>query len=286
MSSTVFYSPTSLQEALALLDQHREKAVIVNGGTDIVAKIAHGEVDPGAIVYIHDLAELKTIKEENGYVCIGGTVTYASILASPLCQQFSALIQALKELGSPPVRASATPAGNIGTAVPAADCNVAMMALDARFVLARAGGERVIEAKDMFTGYCQTQLEPGELIKEIRIPAKAASSASAFVKLAKRKSQDIAQLSVGVALTMDGDVCKDVRIALGAASAMTVRAYSLEKMLVGKKLATGLTEVKSAVPSETRFRNPRNKPYKEAVIGVVVERAISKAYAELVGGEK
>ena len=286
MSGTEFFSPTTLEEAFELLDKYRERAVIVNGGTDIVEKIADGTVDPDAIIYIQPISELKGIRETKGFIHIGGAATYKDILSSALCSQFSALEQAVWEVGSPPIRVLGTPAGNLGTAVPAADCNVALMALGAEVLLASSAGDRTLKLTDLFVGNGQTALKNNELIKEIRIPITGVNAASAFVKLARRKAQDIAQLSVAVSLTVEGDTCREICIALGAVNSVIVRAYSLEKLMNGNAIDAGIAAVKKTIPEELSLRNPRNKPYKEAVIGVAVERAIKKAYAEVMGREK
>jgi len=296
MVGTEFYSPSSLAVVLELLDQFRQEAVIVNGGTDVVEKIANGSITPAAIIYIQGVSELKTIKESDGFLRIGGAVTYEQILDSPQCSRFSALKQAVLEVGSPPIRAVGTPAGNIGTAVPAGDCNVALMALDAEVVAASRQRERIIKLTDLVVGYRKTALAANELIKEIRVPvAPGVKTASAFVKLANRKAQDIAQASAAVRLTVEGDVCRDIVVAMGAVNKATVRAYSLEKLLVGKRVLDGAGAIKDIVPAEVVLRGPDNelfaarptanaeRDYKEAVIGVVVERAIMKAYAELLG---
>ena len=281
MKNAAFFSPQSLQEALQLLEQYQEKAVIVNGGTDIVEKIAHGTVKPEAVVYIQNISELKTITQDNGYVKIGGAATYQAMLESPLCKPFAALMQSVVEIGSPPIRVVGTPAGNIGTAVPAADCNVAMMALHAEIVLASVAGERTVLFKDMFTGYCKTQLKANEIIKEMKIPLLPSDSATAFVKLAKRKSQDISQVAAAARITVKDGICTEISIGLGAVSSTTVKAYSYEKLMLGKPVTDGIAAVKSTVPAEAVFRSPRNKAYKEAVTGVLTARAIQKAYAEL-----
>lgn len=284
MSTTEFFRPATLAEALATLDRYRQEAVVVNGGTDIVEKIANGSVEPAAIIYIQDIAELKGIREDGRFISIGGTATYNDVLQSPLSRRYSVLCQAIAEIGSPPIRVVGTPAGNIGTAVPAADCNVALMALDAEVVLVSLGGERTVKATEMFVSYCRTALRENELIKEIRIPKMPSGSASAFLKLAKRKAQDIAQVAAGVRLTMDGDVCREIIIALGAVSSKTIRAYSLEQLVVGKQVAAAVAAVKDVVPTEVALRSPRNKAYKEAVIGILVGRAIMQAYTEVSGG--
>lgn len=285
MKQCDYYSPRSLYDTLELLDAHQNKVVIVNGGTDIVEKIAHGAVNPEVIIYIKNVRELSGIRAEPDYISIGGAVTYNEILNSIENSQFSVLNQAIKEIGSPPIRVVATPAGNIGTAVPAADCNVAMMALGAEVVLASKHRERTLKITDMLLGYNKTALTANELIKEIRIPRLSANSGSAFVKLAKRKAQDIAQVSVGVCLTADSGVCRDIKIALGAVNTTAVRAYSLETAMVGRMVEEGAAAIKKLIPTETKMRNPLNKAYKETVIGVLVERAILKAYRELEGGK-
>jgi len=286
MSEPLFFSPKTLAEALTLLDKYKENAVIVNGGTDIVEKIAHHEINPEVLVYIQDIPELKIIRAEPGYVCIGGAASYKCVLESPLCTQFTGLGQSIRLIGSPPIWVVGTPAGNIGTAVPAADCNVALIAQDAQLVLAKLGSERIVEIKDMFVSYCRTQLEPGELIKEIRIPVMGAGTASSFAKLAKRKSQDIAQVAVGIRLTVEAGICTDIVIALGAVGPTARRSFSMEKAMIGKKIEEGLSAIKNVVPIEASLRSPRNKMYKEAVICVLVARAVKMAHAKIAGGTK
>lgn len=296
MVKTEFYNPSSLAAALDLLNEYGQQAVVVNGGTDVVEKIGNGSINPAAIISIQGILELKGIGEGAGFIRIGGAATYEEVLESPLCSQFSALKQAVLEIGSPPIRAVGTPAGNLGTAVPAADCNVALMALDAAVVAVSRQGERIIKLPDLVVGYRKTVLAPNELIKDILIPVvSGVNSASAFVKLAKRKAQDIAEVSAAVRLTVDGDVCRDIVIAMGSVSKATVRAYSLEKIFAGKKVAEAVAAINGMVPVEVALSSADNalfaarptaeaeRQYKEAVIGVVIERAIQKAYAEVLG---
>jgi CO/xanthine dehydrogenase FAD-binding subunit len=298
MAQTEFFKPGTLAAALDLLDQYREGAVIVNGGTDIVERIAHGGVKRAAIIYIHDIPELRQIAEGDGCVRIGGAVTYKEILASPLCCQFGALKQAVKEIGSPSIRVRGTPAGNIGTAVPAADCNAAMMALDGDVVAASKQGERIVKLSDLIVDYRKTVLAANELIREIRLPVvPGGKTASAFLRLTSRKGQDIAQASAAVRLTVDGDVCSNAVIAMGSVSRVTVRAYSLEKAVVGKTVADAVAHVKTMVPAEVALRSTDNpafaarptaeieRQYKESVIGVIVSRAMMTAYGEVLAGK-
>jgi len=286
MEKVRFYNPETVAETLDLLEQYSEKAVIVNGGTDIVEKIAKGNISPEAIIYIQNVKELKSITAVNGYVSIGGAVTYAEIQASSVCQQFVALQNVICELGSAPIRAVATPAGNIGTASPAADCNVALVALGAEIVIANKNGERIIAAEDMFASYGQTQLRPNEVITAIRLTTVKKGTSSAFLKLARRKTQDIAQVSVAVCIYTDGAVIEDVRIALGAVAPATIRAFSFEALIKGKTIQDAVRTIKDKIPEEAVLRRPRNKAYKEAVMGVLTARAIVQAFTGEEGGEQ
>ena len=275
MSATRFFAPDSLEDALRLLAVYRGGAVVVNGGTDIVEKIDSGRVRPRAVVFIGNIRSLRGVERRGKDIVIGGGTVYADILRSPLSAALNALRDAVAEIGSPPIRAVATLAGNIGSAVPAADGNVALVALGARVELVSLEGERSVPAHEVFQGPGKTCLEAHELIRGIAVADMA--SPSAFVKLARRKSQDIAQVSAAVRLDMEGDICRDVAIGMGAVAATVVRARSFETLLRGRPLEDGLAELRCAVPAEASLRSPRNRAYKEAVMGVIVERAVRKA---------
>jgi carbon-monoxide dehydrogenase medium subunit len=284
MAARIFYNPSSVVEILDALDAFREKIVVVNGGTDIVERLSAGRVypRPDAVMYIRNVTELDYIREENGHIAVGGIASYRSMLESPLCRQFGGLMQALAEIGSPPIRTIATPAGNIGTAASGADCNTALMALEASVVLTSKTGERVLSYAEFFSVPGKSCLQRDELIREIRIPVNKAAR-SAFIKLTKRKAQDIAQVSACVCLEAEGDVCKKVVVSLGAVAPKTIRAKSMEELMRGRRIHEAVSAVKGFVPPEAALRSPRNKAYKEAVIGVIVGRALEKAHAETVG---
>lgn len=283
MNNIAFFRPTTVNEVVKLLAEYGDTACLVNGGTDIVEKIGQGHVHARALIHMHDIPELQTIATEHGVLCFGGAVTYAALATSPNSVPFAALWQAIAEIGSPAIRVMGTPAGNVGTAVPAADCNIALMALGAEFVLTGPKGQRAIATADMFTGYCTTQRQPDELISQIRVPAMPPQSGSAFVKLAKRKAQDIAQVSAGVWLQTNANRCTEARIALGAVNKRAVRAYSMEKTLTSAPLEEALVCLRHMIPEEASLRSPRNKAYKEAVIGVVVARAVQQALLDSTG---
>jgi len=284
MAAQAFYKPTSIAEVLCVLAEFEARVVIVNGGTDIVERLSTGRVypQPEAVMYIRNVKELDYIREEGGHVCVGGIATYKNMLESPLCQPFTGLMQAVAEIGSPPIRAIATPAGNLGTAASGADCNAVLMALNASVVLASKKEERVLSYEEVFASSSKSALRRDELIREIRIPVNQ-TAASAFIKLAKRKAQDIAQVSACVCLEAEGGICKKATVVLGAVAPKTIRAKSMEDLILNKHIDAAASSLKGFVPTEASLRSPRNKAYKESVIGVIAGRALKMAYAEITG---
>ncbi len=276
--NTEFYKPADLRSATALLERYGDRAAIVNGGTDIVIEIARKRIAPEALIYVEGVAELQGIREEDGTVILGGAVTYLAMQQSPVCRAITGLMQALAALGSPAVRAVATPAGNIGTAAPSADCTTMLMALEAAVVLAGARGERTVPLDVFFLKRGETAMRRTELIKEIRFPVPGSHAGTGYARVARRKAQDIGKVLAGVALRLDGDVCARASVALGALNATAVRAPSIERAIAGKTRAEALAFVEENFPPEAGLRESYFKRYKELVTTAVIARALDAAW--------
>lgn len=277
---TDFFKPADVNEAVALLDRYQEKAVIVNGGTDIVEKIASGQKKPEAIIYINDIEELKQITESGDMIKIGGAVTYVQMLNSPVIQKLKGMVEAVSQLGSPAIRQLATPAGNIGNGAPSADCTTMLMALGAKVVVANAGGERVVPIEEFFVKAYQTVLQPNDLIKEIYFAAPKEGDGTGYYRIARRKAQDIGKVLVGVSLTVDKGICTKAAIGLGALNATAVRGTSIEEALIGKNKEESLAYIRDNFPKEAGLRPSRFTHYKELVTCVAVERAVGMAWED------
>ena len=275
---TEFFKPVDIKAALDLLDQYKNKAVIVNGGSDIVIEITKGSVNPRAIIYIADIQELKGITERNGNIIIGGAVTFAQMLKSPIIQKVKGMVEAVRQLGSPPIREVATAAGNLGTGAPSADCVTMLMGLEAKIVLVSTGGERIVPIEDFFLGSYKTVLAPNELIREICFYAPKQGGGSGFIRFARRKSQDIGKVLVSASLTVNDGICSKAVIGLGALNAAAVRSTSIENAITGKGKDTALEFIRSNFPKEAGLRESRFKHYKELVTCTAVERAVAMAW--------
>lgn len=232
-----YLQPSSLEEALDLLQQHGSKARLVAGGTDIVVELQRGVRPTSTLIDLSALRDLKYIREEQGMIYLGALTTHNDVIASSLCiQRALPLAQACWEVGAPQIRTRATIAGNLVTASPANDTIAPLMALGASLVLVSQQGERVVKMDDFYAGFRRTVLRANEMIREIRIPAMQAHQRGLFLKLGLRRAQAISVINLAFVLTFDGEKISTASITLGSLAPTIIHARTVETYLIGKKL--------------------------------------------------
>ena len=119
------------------------------------------------------------------------------------------------------------------------DLAIALVALDASIDVRGASGARTLRVADLHlepgqTPNRETALAPDELILRIRVPKSRLGKASTYLKIRDRESYAFAIASAAVALDVDGDVVRDVRIAVGGLATRPWRVQAAEQSLVGK----------------------------------------------------
>jgi len=275
--STRFYNPKTLNETLVLLERYGPDALIVNGGTDAVMFLTEKKVDPEAIIYIANLPNFHEILSDESSVYLGGGVTYSEMLANPVIQKYQGMVDAVMQLASPPVRAIATPAGNICRAAPSADGTTILLALRARVHLVSTRGARVVELKDFFKSIYETVCEPNELVVKIEIPLLKEGEGTGYYRLSRRKAQDIAMVLIGSYVRMEGGYIKDISISLGALNAYVRLAGELERAIIGKTMEEALAYTESVFPVEAKLRDDFFKEYKKDAVCTAVTRSVERA---------
>ena len=232
MTNSLYFSPTSIDDALKLLADYDERATVLAGGTDIVPQINYYELQPEILVYIGKLG-LDYIKETNDKLVIGAT-TPTAILAIDRIVTVKAgiLAEAARRSGSIPIRNAATIGGNLANASPAADLATPLLAADAQLLLASQKGSRTVNIKDFFVAPGETILRPDELVVEIHFPFFKGKSV--FFKLGRRKAMTLSVVNVAVRIETTNEVCTTARIALGSVAPTPIRCTKAEEMLQGK----------------------------------------------------
>jgi|SRR5437762_1323668 len=164
-------------------------------------------------------------------------------------------------------------------AVNASDTAPALIALDAKFVIKTAKGERVVNAEDYFVGpehdiTRMNILQPGDLLTSIRIPAAWAGSQFFFEKVRDRNVWDFPLLNVASAMRLSGNTIQDIRIAVNAAAARPVRLKAVEDAVRGRvrNASTGEMAGKLAVQGAVPLQF---NAYKIPLMRNLVKRAIT-----------
>src|SRR2546425_4440203 len=203
-----YLTPATLAEAVSLLGQHPDEAKILAGGHSLIPAMKLRLATPQIVIDIGRIKDLSYIREEGGQIRIGATTTHYQLEASDRLREICPLLpECAAQIGDVQVRNKGTIGGSIAHSDPAADWPAAIIALGAEMVAVSAGGERVIKADDFFVDMLTTALEPGEILREIRINRPSANFGQAYLKVPQPAS-GFAVVGVAVSVTRDkGGAC-------------------------------------------------------------------------------
>ncbi len=275
-----YYSPTSLDEAVSLLVQHGEDAKILAGGQSLIPAMRYRLAIPETLIDINQIKDLEYIREDNGHLAIGALTRESDLETSDIVQNgYHLLADAAEVIADPLVRNLATVGGNIAHSDPANDHPAVMLAYGAEIIALGPNGTRSIPIDDFFIDLFENSLAENEILTEIRIPKPAANTGGAYIKI-ERKVGDYAISAVAVQLTMDGDVCKDVRIGLTNVSPVPMRATNAEQALIGQQLTDDVLEAAGQAAAAECDPSPDLRgtvEYKRDITRVLTKRAIRKA---------
>jgi len=278
-----YFKPSSIDEAIKLLNKYGAKARILSGGTDLVVRIKDGFETPDAVIDIKGLDELKVLDFKDNKLIVGTLTTFNELIDSEVVKEkFPLLWESAKTVASMGIRNRATMVGNICSAVPSLDSGPALLLYEATVVVKGKDGERRIPIEEWFLGPRKTALKEGELVEYIEIPLPQKKHAGCYVKLGRYNGEDLAQVGVGV-LVLSGN---EYRVAFCAVGPKPTRAKKIESLLNGKELSDSLIEeaeklVEEEISPITDIR--ATKEYRMHMAKVMLDRALKAAVERLNG---
>jgi carbon-monoxide dehydrogenase medium subunit len=280
-----YFEPKTLDDAVALLSVDDGKANVLAGGTDVLVEIKEDVRRPDYLVNIKKISDMDQLEyDARTGLRFGALVTAREIEISAAVQEkYPGLCQSVREIGSIQIRNRATVAGNICRASPSADTLPPLIADGASVDIYGPEGERVVLLEGIFTGPGRTILQPNEIITEVRVPPPAPHTGSVYIKHGRRKAMELATVGVAVSLTLDGKVCREIRIVLGAVAPTPIRAHQAEAVLRNQPLEQRLIEMaaQAAVNESRPISNVRGSAqYRREMVAVLTKRAVARA-AEL-----
>jgi carbon-monoxide dehydrogenase medium subunit len=275
-----YHAPKTLPDALGLLARFGDEAKLLAGGHSLLPMMKLRFAQPGHLIDLAKITELKGIREDGNTLRIGAMTTENELIWSPLLQaKCPLLVEGARLISDPQVRYKGTIGGDIAHGDPGNDHPALMLVLGASFVLRGAAGERVVPADGFFLGSYSTLMAPGEIMTEIRIPVPAPGTGYAYTKL-KRKVGDYATAAAAVTLRMKGDTVDQVAIALTNVAAMALKARAAEDSLRGKALNDA--SIGEAARLAMSICDPvvdqrGDAEYKTAMAGEMTQRALRSA---------
>jgi aerobic carbon-monoxide dehydrogenase medium subunit len=276
-----YLRPKTVPEAVAMLQQHGDEAKILSGGQSLIPMMKLRLARPGVLIDINRISGLSYVKEEGGYLKIGGLTREAELESSPLVRsKYPILLDTAHVIADPQVRNMATVGGNLAHGDPANDHPATMVALGAQVIATGPKGERVIPIEDFFVSLFATALQHEEILTEIRIPVPAARSGGAYFKL-ERKVGDFATAAVAAQLTLDEKgVCQSVGIGLTNVGPTPVKARKAEEFLRGKKPdESNIAQAAQLAADESTPSPDLRGPveYKKGLVKELTKRALTRA---------
>ncbi len=227
-----FVSPATVAEVADYLVKHPTTTLLA-GSTEIGLQVNKQFVRPDHILYLGNVAELRQVKETATAWRMGAAVSLATV-ETLLAKAYPDFVEVLRRFGSPPIRSTATLAGNIANGSPIGDSMPCLMALGASLVLRRGDKTRKVLLDNFYTGMKKNVLVAGEFIEAIELPKPVAGQVFRAHKVSKRFEQDISATCAAISYSLKGGKLSGVKLAYNGLAPSPCRAPKLEAVLEGK----------------------------------------------------
>jgi len=277
-----YHAPTSLEEALGLMNQHADEAKLLAGGQSLVPAMNFRVVQPSMLIDLNRVQGLS-------HICADGNVLRIGAMARERQLEFDTLIEtrtpllheAVPFIAHPQIRNRGTIGGSIVNADPAAELPMLMFALDARLKAQSVSGERWIDAQDFFAGMFTTALVPNEILVEIELPFMPPRTGWSFMEVAPRTG-DYALMGVAALVTLDENgKCTRAKLVYLNAGDGPVDAKEAAQSLTGEQVNDARIQSAAAMASETEispFGNVHTSPeFQRHLAKVLTIRALKQA---------
>jgi carbon-monoxide dehydrogenase medium subunit len=281
-----YFEPRTVMEATELLSTYGEKARILAGGIDLIPRMRKREIETECVVNIQKIPGLEHIEiNEKGEITFGAMARLRSIETSETIQnKYPILYEAIHQITSVQAKFMGTAVGNLCVATPASDIATSLFAFAAQLKITGAKGERIEPIEKFYVDYRLTSLKRGEMVTGVLLPQPSPGTGTAFLNLV-RTHADIAKISVAASIVVRNGVCREARLAIGAAAPTVLRAQNAEALLMGQRMtpqvinkaaeiAAGETRPITDLRSTAEYRREMAKVLVRRVLNKAVEKAV------------
>jgi aerobic carbon-monoxide dehydrogenase medium subunit len=282
-----YHRASSLKEAVAMLSQLGEEARPLAGGQSLIPLMKLRFANPAHLVDLNFVSGISDIREESGFLRMGALARHAEIENSPVAAKIPIVHDCATGIADVQVRNRGTIGGSIAEADPSGDWATVLSTLSCNVRCVGANGERSLNLNEFLKDAYTTALASNELVSEVEVKIPAEKSGGAYIAF-KRSAPVYPTASAAVQLTLEGDRCKEIAIALGCVGLLPIRVHEGEAALRGQQLMPKLIDAAAEAASlaaEPQSDMRGSAEYKRQLAGALVKHAIQAA-AQRARGEQ
>ena len=291
MEAFDFASPSSIDEAVSILNQHGERARIIAGGTDILVMMRAGRRLADVVVDVKGIPELNELNyTAGGGLTLGAAVPcYRIYQDAAISAAYEGLVDSASLIGGIQIQGRASIGGNLCNAAPSGDSIPAVIALGGVCNIAGPNGTRQLAAEQFCTAPGQNALQQGEMLVSISFPAPAANSGANYQRFIPRNEMDIAVAGVGSSVVLDasGQNFVSGRVSLASVAPTPVFSQAAGDSLAGKPVSDeAIREASELAMADARPITDMRGTIRQRIhlIGVLTRRTLNIAVERARGG--
>lgn len=274
-----YHRASSLKEAATILSRLGEDAKVLAGGQSLIPLMKLRFANPPHLVDLNFTKGTSYVREENGALQFGALTRHAEIEKSPAVAKIPILRDCAAGIADVQVRNLGTIGGSLAEADPSGDWATVLQTLSCEVRCVGKSGERTMHLNDFLKDAYTTALAHDELISEVVVKIPSEKSGGAYLAF-KRSAPVYPTASAAVQLTLEGDRCKEIAIALGCVGLMPIRVREGEAVLRGQMITAKLVEsaseaARAAAEPQSDMRG--SSEYKRQLVTALVKRAIEAA---------
>lgn len=275
-----YHRPSDIAAALSILTEHGDDARVIAGGHSLVPMMKLRMADVPHLIDLQDIDTLRGIDVGADRIRIGAMTTQHDLINHDALTNAAPIIrETALQIADPQVRYMGTIGGNVANGDPGNDMPALMQCLDATFCLTGPNGDRTVSAREFYFAAYATDREDDEILTAIEFAPPMPGFA---YEKQKRKIGDYATAAAAVLIQRDGDNCTGASIAMTNLSDTPVFAEDAAEVLVGTSvdsaaIAAAIDAMQQAIDPSEDNRGP--VPFKRHIAGVVLQRAIERAWS-------
>jgi carbon-monoxide dehydrogenase medium subunit len=231
-----YASPNTLQEAVDLMSQNKDRAALLAGGTDVLVQLRAGRRDVDVLVDTKGIPELNELSYDPGSgLTLGAAVPcYRIYNDAAISKAYPGLIDSASLIGGIQIQGRASIGGNLCNAAPSADAIPAMIALGVTCNITGSGGTRQVAVEDICTAPGQTQFKSDEIMVSMHFPPPRPNFGARYIRFIPRNEMDIAVAGAGVSVELENGAFKSARVSLASVAPTPLFVKEAGEALVGK----------------------------------------------------